>query len=165
MTQAAPAHTLGPVSGLDYHHVRKLDLPVPVSPIEVWNIITSGQGVVLRLAFHIRDFISSRFGVQRIGGFSGQQRSSVKAGDMLDFFLVEHSDPGLLILTARDRHLDVMVCLSVNDGQLTMTSSVITHNNFGRLYMVPVRPAHELIVHKYLKRLQRTLQLRASSPG
>lgn len=62
------------------------------------------------------------------------------------------------MLTERDRHLDVMICLSIADRVLTITSSVITHNTFGRLYMLPVGPAHKLIVNRYMTRLQRKLQ-------
>ena len=81
----------------------------------------------------------------------------MQAGDYLDFFLVEHSAPEVLVLTERDRHLDVMTCVSMADRVLTITSSVVTHNTFGRLYMLPVGPAHKLIVNNYLKRLKRKL--------
>ena len=120
--------------------------------------MTAGQGPLMRLAFRTRDGISSLFGVKRIGGFSGTRREAVQAGDYLDFFLVEHSAPEVLVLTERDRHLDVMTCVSMADRVLTITSSVVTHNTFGRLYMLPVGPAHKLIVNSYLKRLKRKLQ-------
>ncbi|EPJ88761.1 hypothetical protein CFT9_05161 [Pseudomonas sp. CFT9] len=83
---------------------------------------------------------------------------TVQAGERLDFFLVEDCAPDRLVLTERDRHLDVMICLSIADRVLTITSSVITHNTFGRLYMLPVGPAHKLIVNRYMARLQRKLQ-------
>ncbi|WP_232281016.1 DUF2867 domain-containing protein [Novosphingobium nitrogenifigens] len=38
----------------------------------------------------------------------------------------------------------------------------MVHNAFGCAYMLPVGPAHKLIVHTMLARLRRTL---ASSPG
>ena len=97
---------------------------------------------MMRMAFKTRDTISALFGVKRIGGFSGARRATVKVGDRLDFFLVEHNAPDMLVLTERDRHLDVMICLSIADRVLTITSSVVTHNAFGRIYMLPVGPAH-----------------------
>lgn len=111
----------------------------------------------MRLAFRTRDRISALFGVQRIGGFSGKRLESVQAGDRLDFFVVEHSAPDSLVMTNRDRHLDVMICVSTADRLLTVTASVVTHNAFGRLYMVPVGLAHRLIVGRDLRRLQRRL--------
>ena len=157
MTRAS-VHTLRPLPELDYHDSRSVLLPVQITALQAWNLMTAGQGPLMRLAFRTRDGISSLFGVKRIGGFSGTRREAVQAGDYLDFFLVEHSAPEVLVLTERDRHLDVMTCVSIADRVLTITSSVVTHNTFGRLYMLPVGPAHKLIVNSYLKRLQRKLQ-------
>ena len=157
MTRAS-VHTLRPLPELDYHDSRSILLPVQITALQAWNLMTAEQGPLMRLAFRTRDGISSLFGVKRIGGFSGTRREAVQAGDYLDFFLVEHSAPEVLVLTERDRHLDVMTCVSMADRVLTITSSVVTHNTFGRLYMLPVGPAHKLIVNSYLKRLKRKLQ-------
>ncbi|PAA27299.1 hypothetical protein CJU73_15165 [Pseudomonas fragi] len=157
MTRAS-IQTLRPLPELDYHDSRSVLLPVQITALQAWNLMTAEQGPLMRLAFRIRDAISSLFGVKRIGGFSGTRREVVQAGDYLDFFLVEHSAPEVLVLTERDRHLDVMTCVSLADRVLTITSSVVTHNTFGRLYMLPVGSAHKLIVNSYLKRLQRKLQ-------
>ena len=157
MTRAS-IHTLRPLHELDYHDSRSVLLPVQITALQAWNLMTAEQGPLMRLAFRTRDAISALFGVKRIGGFSGTRREVVQAGDYLDFFLVEYSAPEVLVLTERDRHLDVMTCVSLADRVLTITSSVVTHNTFGRLYMLPVGPAHKLIVNSYLKRLQRKLQ-------
>ena len=157
MTRAS-IQTLRPLPELDYHDSRSVLLPVQITALQAWNLMTAEQGPLMRLAFRTRDAISALFGVKRIGGFSGTRREVVQAGDYLDFFLVEYSAPEVLVLTERDRHLDVMTCVSIADRVLTITSSVVTHNTFGRLYMLPVGPAHKLIVNSYLKRLQRKLQ-------
>ena len=154
----ASIHTLRPLPELDYHDSRSVLLPVQITALQAWNLMTAEQGPLMRLAFRTRDAISALFGVKRIGGFSGTRREVVQAGDYLDFFLVEYSAPEVPVLTERDRHLDVMTCVSLADRVLTITSSVVTHNTFGRLYMLPVGPAHKLIVNSYLKRLQRKLQ-------
>ncbi len=76
---------------------------------------------------------------------------------MLGFFLVEHISPDILTLTARDRHLDVMTCISTLDNKLTITASVKTHTAFGRIYMIPVTPAHKLIVRKNLRQIMQSV--------
>ncbi|QOQ77487.1 DUF2867 domain-containing protein [Pseudomonas poae] len=152
------AHTLRALSELDYYDCRSTQLPSEVTALEAWNIMTANPGPFLQLAFRIRDAISAVFGVKRIGGFSGTRRDSVQVGEHLDFFLVEHSAPDMLVLTERDRHLDVMICLSISERVFTITSSVVTHNAFGRAYMVPVGQVHKLIVNSDLKRLKRTLE-------
>ena len=164
MAFTSPVRTLREVSELDYHDSRSVLLPAPITALEAWNLMTAEQGLPMRLAFRARDAISSLFGVKRIGGFSGTRRDTVEAGDYLDFFLVEHSAPQMLVLTERDRHLDVMICLSITDRMLVVTSSVVTHNTYGRLYMVPVGPAHKLIVNSYLRHVKRKLMQRATKP-
>ena len=156
ITPSSPVRTLRPLPELDYHHSQTVDLPVAITPLEAWNLMTSGQGPVMRAAFRIRDAISARFGVKRIGGFSGAPRDSVQTGDRLDFFLVEDSAPERLVLTERDRHLA---------RRLTVTASVVTHNAYGRIYMLPVGIAHKVIVARYIRHLRRAVQERAPRPG
>jgi len=162
LENASPIRTLRPLAELDYHDARSVSLPVAVTALEAWNIMTTEPGLLLRLAFKTRDAISALFGVKRIAGFSGRQRTSAEVGDRLDFFLVEECAPDRLVLTARDRHLDVMICLSIASQVLTVTASVVTHNRFGRLYMLPVGPAHKLIVNGNLKRVKQALEKRAA---
>lgn len=149
--------TLGPIAILDYHDSQTVTLPRAVTPLEAWNTIMASPQPVLRAAFKVRDAVSSRFGVKQIGGFSGKPVGDVIAGQYLDFFLVEEVAPDSLVLTERDRHLDVMTCISSDGSALTITSSVITHNWFGRAYMLPVGVAHRIIVRNMLARLKRSL--------
>lgn len=151
-------HVLRATKDLQYYDTRSVQLSVAISPLDAWNLMTTGPHPFLRGAFWIRDAISSWFGVKRIGGFSAVPKHTVKIGDHLDFFLVEHEGPDVLVLTERDRHLDVMTCISTRERRLTITSSVVTHNLFGRLYMLPVGPAHKLIVNIMLRRVKRHLE-------
>lgn len=157
LNTVSPILTLRPRPELDYYDSRSITLPTAITPLKAWNLMTAEPQPLMRVAFKTRDAISSLFGVKRIGGFSGARREAVKVGDRLDFFLVEHIAEDILVLTERDRHLDVMICLSIVDQVLTITSSVVTHNTFGRIYMLPVGPAHKLIVSSDLRRLKRTL--------
>jgi hypothetical protein len=77
----------------DYYDSRSVTLPVEINTLEAWNVMTAEPGWLMRLAFRMRDAMSSLFGVKRIGGFSGVRRETVQVGEKLDFFLVEHSAP------------------------------------------------------------------------
>lgn len=155
-------HLVAPEASLDYLDSRSVDLARPVAPLEAWNMIT-GSMPWMAWAFRVRDAIAARFGVKRIGGFSGQPREDVKAGDMLDFFLVEHVSETCLTLSERDKHLDVLTCISTDKNRVTITSSVKVHNRFGHAYMVPVGPAHKLIVAYSLAALRKTVAKRVSA--
>jgi hypothetical protein len=150
----SPVRLLAPMGELDYFHRQDVTLARPVTPMEVWNLGLAKPMPLFALAFRIRDAISNLFGVKRIGGFTGQKAEAVAVGDRLDFFLVEYVDDQALVLTERDRHLDVMTCISVEGRVASITSSVITHNRFGRAYMIPVGLAHPWIVRITLGRLQ-----------
>lgn len=155
--QPVANHTLGPRETLDFLHERRVTLPRPVSPLEAWNLMMENPLPLMGLAFRIRDAISAQFGVRRIGGFSGARRDTAAVGDRLDFFLVEFVGPDALVLTERDRHLDVMTCLSVSGCDLAVTSSVVTHNLYGRVYMIPVSVAHCVIVWLMLWRMKASI--------
>jgi hypothetical protein len=151
------AQTLAPIDTLDFYCPQSIILPTPITPQHAWAIVMSHPSPILKMAFKIRDAISARFGVQRIGGFTTSSAQNVQVGDKLDFFLVEHSSRETLSLSARDRHLDVLTCVSVEGKALTITSSVKTHNLFGRAYMIPVAPAHKLIVWNSLRRIKHVM--------
>lgn len=146
---------LEPRSDLNYFDTQHIVLPRDVTPLEAWNIIMAHPQPLLKLAFRVRDAVSSLFGVKRIRGFSGDRAEAVSAGDKLDFFLVEYVDQNCLVLTERDRHLDVMTCISTHHRAMTITSSVRVHNVFGHLYMIPVGIAHRWIVRGMLRRLKK----------
>lgn len=149
---------LGPFATLDYFDTQTVILDRCISPLEAWNMIMSEPQPALKLAFQIRDRTSSHFGVRSINGFSRSKVETVSIGDRLDFFLVEYCDAESLVLTDRDVHLDVMTCISSDGSALSVTSSVRTHNWFGRAYMVPVGIAHKWIVRGMLKRLRERLR-------
>jgi len=151
------ADLVAPRECLAYLDRQTLRLPYPLTPLDVWRRMMARPLPLIGLAFRIRDAIAARFGVKRIGGFTGNTVGEVKVGDKLDFFVVERLSPTALTLTERDRHLDVMIAITVEGEDLAITASVVTHNAFGRAYMLPVAPAHKVIVRAMLRRLKRDL--------
>ena len=146
---------LAALEDLDYFDSQVVSVSRDILPLDAWNLVMEDPQPLLRLAFRVRDGISKLFGVKSIGGFSNARKDSVQVGNYLDFFLVEHSDETALVLTERDRHLDVMTCLSSVGNTVSITSSVTVHNLYGRAYMLPVGIAHKFIVRNMLRRLQR----------
>ncbi|QUJ75785.1 DUF2867 domain-containing protein [Sulfitobacter albidus] len=151
--ETAQVEIIAPRDQLNFLHQHTVEMARPLTPLEAWFAMTRDPLPLLQTAFRIRDAVSARFGVARIGGLSGREPGFVQAGDRLDFFTVETIDDTRLSLTARDRHLDTMSCLTVRGRTLTLTSSVKVHNWFGRLYMLPVAPAHRVIVRRMMARL------------
>ena len=141
-------------SELDFFDSKSMPICAQITALKAWKVAMSKPMPILKWAFWIRDVISARFGVKKIGGFTEEFPQAVFVGDKLDFFRVEYISDDVLTLTERDKHLDVMTCISIAQNQLTITSSVKTHNLFGRLYMLPVAPAHKLIVRNTMRRIK-----------
>ena len=148
-----PARILAPVETLNCFDTQSANMGRALTPLQAWNLAIEDPQPLLKLAFRLRDAVSTRFGVKAIGGFSRQSHEAVAVGQRLDFFLVEHTDETALVLTERDRHLDVMTCISTEGARVTITSSVKVHNWFGHVYMLPAGIARGIIVRRMLRRL------------
>lgn len=147
---------IAPAERLDWVHVGRRLVPLTLTAPEVWTRVMSRPLPGMGLAFWLRDAISSWFGVRRIGGFSRRPQVPVLGG-RLDFFTVEAVSDRVLALTERDRHLEVMACITATPApggtDVAITGSVRLRSAFGRVYMIPVGPAHRLIVWLMLRRL------------
>ncbi len=154
----AESDLVAPRDALDFFEARSIDLPRPMSALEAWDALMRYPLPGIALAFRIRDAISARFGIKRIGGATMRRPTAPKVGDRLGFFLIERIEPAILTLSERDRHLDNVTCVTTHDLRLTITTSVKVHNLYGRIYMLPVAPAHRLIVSTMLRRLARSLK-------
>ena len=149
---AAPAE-------LDFLHSDGIGVTAPMTAIQAYCAMTSDVPGWLAMAFRLRDFISRRFNVATIHGFSSRNPERVPAvGELLDFFTVEAISDQQLVLTSRDTHLAVMVSMDLDEAKqgrqrLNVTTSVQCFNRFGRLYMLPVGKAHGPIVRRMLRNI------------
>ncbi|MCU0881096.1 MAG: DUF2867 domain-containing protein [Hyphomonadaceae bacterium] len=71
-------------------------------------------------------------------------------GERLDFFTVKAVSADQMTLFHSDHHLTVTVTLARMDTGGKLSAHVEIHNWTGQLCMVPVRPAHDPIVHTLL---------------
>ncbi|ADR62232.1 MULTISPECIES: DUF2867 domain-containing protein [Pseudomonas] len=149
---AAPAE-------LDFLHCDSVHIAATMTALQAYCAMTSDVPGWLAQAFRLRDFISRRFNVTAIHGFSSRSPERVPVvGEHLDFFRVEAISDQQLVLTSRDTHLAVMVSVDLDDQgegcqRLSVTTSVQCFNTFGRLYMLPVGKAHGPIVRRMLRNI------------
>jgi len=131
-----------------------------MSALSAYAGMTAYRPCWLRAAFGIRDMCCAPFRLQPIGGFSGKAPPrEITVGDKLDFFDVQTISDGALVLSSSDKHLVVVVALHLGaamDGKrkLSVTTSVHVHNWLGKLYMLPAKPAHGIIVRNMLERIK-----------
>lgn len=149
----SPVRILAPIAELNYFDVQTKTLTTHHTALEAWNLMVARPLPGLKIAYRIRNAISSLFGVPPIDDFSEERPTHISPGDSLDFSTVVHCDDTALVTLNKDRHLDVMTCITVEDHLLSITSSVMIHNFFGRIYMLPVGIAHRWIVRAMLRRM------------
>ena len=102
----------------------------------------------------LRNRIVSLLGLKNLGGLSqidpGKPESAYLVGDRVGIFTLISRSANEVLLGDRDKHLNVVVSVhqQVNAGGaawVTVTTVVHVNNWLGRLYMIPVAPAHRLI--------------------
>ncbi|MFD0706121.1 DUF2867 domain-containing protein [Photorhabdus luminescens] len=147
---------------LDYYSQQKAFVGNKVTVLEVYNKMTKEIPLWLRMSFTIRDKISSFAGVKKIHGFSGENfKKELRVGNYVDFFKIVRISDDEMCLLSKDIHLTVLLSLNVfpsdNHGvncTIIVTASVITHNFFGRMYMIPVSLTHDIIVRSMLSKVK-----------
>ncbi len=121
--------------------------------------------------FTLRNKIVSLVGLKTAGSPGDRQRQlknfTGNPGEQLGLFKVYERTEHEVILGEDDRHLDFRVSLFMepdeNDNRqkvLTITTTVVFNNWFGRLYFLPVRLFHKRIVPVMLKGIVKELEKR-----
>lgn len=153
---------VAPLAALNYLHEAHQYIDKNLTVMQVYNLMTGHPPFWLRIAFKIRDFLSLKLGgVQPISGFDSVKPENVQINEKLDFFDVVKITDKELYLQSTDKHLSVLVALQLQEhneqeNELTVTTSVITYNLFGKIYMLPVSLVHDFIVKNSLKNLNQS---------
>ncbi|WP_199798314.1 DUF2867 domain-containing protein [Hymenobacter lapidiphilus] len=133
-----------------------------ISPTEIGKaFFSSGPKWVAKL-FALRNKIVRIFGLKTSGSVTNRQKQldsfKCEPGEQLGLFKVFSKTNNEVVLGEDDKHLNFRVSLlldklpnETDKKTLTITTTVVFNNWFGRLYFLPVRPFHKLIVPAMLK--------------
>jgi Protein of unknown function (DUF2867) len=85
-------------------------------------------------------------------------------GERLGLFKVFERNTDEVILGEDDKHLNFRISLFLesnslrpNEYKITITTTVLLHNKFGKLYFAIIRPFHQMIVPEMLKGIIKNL--------
>ena len=112
--------------------------------------------------FSLRNRIVKLFGLKTSDGITDRQKQltefKCEPGEQMGLFKVIDKTENEVIIGEDDKHLNFKVSLLyqqktdvTSNDMLTITTVVKFNNWFGRLYFLPVRPFHKLIVPAMLK--------------
>jgi hypothetical protein len=122
---------------------------------------SSGPKWIDRL-FAFRNKLVGLFGLKTSGNITDRQKMfdnfKCEKGEQIGLFNVVDKTTNEIILGEDDKHLNFRVSLFIDQqnknktGKILTISTTVKFNNwFGRLYFLPVRPFHKLIVPTMLK--------------
>jgi len=100
-------------------------------------------------SMNMRNKITSKIGLKDLGSFkqidTHKKENEYVAGDRIGIFTFLQRTENELVIGDDDKHLNVTLSIYKNEV-LTVTTIVHIKNWLGRLYMLPVIPAHRKIV-------------------
>lgn len=150
---------VAPIHELNFFHIDQQHINNKITAIQAYQMMTQRSSILLNMAFKIRDFLSYRLGgVKPIKGFGSCKRGIPKLNEKLDFFDVVKISDHELFLQSTDKHLSVLVAMQLSPyneskNEIKITTSVITYNLFGKMYMLPVSLVHGIIIKNMLNKL------------
>lgn len=118
---------------------------------------------------NIRDKIVGLFGLKTIKQIADNKKQVDNAkyniGEQLGMFKLFDKSESEFILGEDDKHLNFRVSLllepigsEIDKKRLSITTTVKYNNIFGRIYFLPVKPIHRLIVRTTLKDIMKQLE-------
>jgi len=150
------------VPGSYFHDAWSINAVEPgLDPLSQFLRVAEATPAWIDGAMKLRNRLVSPLGIKNLDGLSEINRSksssAYKVGERVGIFTLISTSETEVLLGDSDKHLDVVV--SVHRRQLdqavqavvTITTVVNVHNWLGRLYMVPVRPAHRLIARAMIR--------------
>jgi len=154
---------------IDFYQSQLVDKNSNIGPTEVGKAFFSSGPKWVGKLFGLRNKIVALFGLKTSGKITDRQAQldnfKCEPGEQLGLFKVFSKTNNEVVIGENDKHLNFRVSLLLdqvpNDTDkktLTITTAVKFNNWFGRLYFLPVRPFHKLIVPTMLKGIIKELE-------
>ncbi len=130
-------------------------------PLEVWmDHMATTPNWVNKLMF-IRNKLVPTLGLKDLGPLNdinqNKNLGDYCVGDKIGIFTLTFINQNEIILTDSDQHLDVSVSVfkaSNHSDEITISTMVNTHNTLGKVYMLFVKPIHQIIVPATIKKAE-----------
>jgi len=150
------------VPGSYFHDSWSIEAAEPnLDPLSQFIRVAKSPPWWMDEAMKLRNRIVSLLGIKNLGALSDvsalMRATDYKPGDRVGIFTLLSTSETEVLLGDSDKHLDVVVSVhrqpmeQAAQAVVTVTTVVRVHNWLGRLYMVPVRPAHRVIARAMVR--------------
>lgn len=103
----------------------------------------------------LRDSIVRIFGLKTGKKKDTSTEEYFSIGSKLEYFTVADRNANEIVMAENDKHLNFKTSVMIDRNEADTTiylSTIVTFNNiFGRLYFIPVKPFHRLIIKSILR--------------
>lgn len=144
----------------DFHDCRRIPLARMPDAAQLLTAFAEAAPPWVDGLMRWRNRLVAPFGLKT--GVLAQVSPPVSLGQQIGLFRLLHLGPHEAVLGENDRHLDFRVSLLAVDGALWCSTLVRTHNIYGRLYLILVKPWHHLIAGTMLRRMAKRLTAAAT---
>lgn len=154
----------GTLSSVTYSDAWGMHIPVTASPERMAKLFFEVFPSWFRSLLYVRETIAKAVGLKTSTRENIQHEIEIfsgKPGESISLFHVWERTSEELIMGENDKHLDFRLSFVAEprDGSywIAMVTAVQIHNLLGRLYFLPVKPVHKIIVPILLKRIAQRL--------
>ncbi|EKT4498015.1 DUF2867 domain-containing protein [Flavobacterium psychrophilum] len=169
-----PNNSILNTTGKKYDYVDSFqgmfnDIENQITSVDIGKAFFSSGPKWVEKLFALRNKIVSIFGLKTSDNLISREKQlenfNCEPGEHLGLFKVFAKTENEVILGEDDKHLNFRVSLFFNqqtigteNKDLIVSTTVEFNNWFGRLYFLPVRPFHKLIVPAMLKGMIKELE-------
>jgi len=161
ITQQYPGWAIEGFGNIDFADFYMVKFPnVPLNTVDhLGRIFLSYEPLFLRILLRIRDVLVQPFGLKTGDKHSLPSVLYYEKGSVLVYFHVWQRDDNTIVLEEKDKHLNFRVIFMIEKNEaaneLSFKASTLVHFNniWGKLYFLPVRPVHEIIMKSTVKQL------------
>lgn len=131
--------------------------------IQIMKLFTTSGSAWANSLMTFRDRIARPFGLKTSDTIS-KQSCNYEIGSQHGIFKIFDKTDNEIILGENDKHLNFKVSLLLETKQgssdkiISITTAVEFNNLLGKLYFLPVKPFHKLIVNSSLKNIIRQIE-------
>lgn len=169
-----PKHSILNASTTQYHYMDSydgtfIDIENKFTSTDVGKAFFASGPKWIEKLFRLRNSIVSLFGLKTAGDMKNREKQlqnfKCEPGEQLGLFKVFAITENEVVLGEDDKHLNFRVSLflkklssETSSKKLIISTTVTFNNRFGRIYFLPVRPFHKLIVPTMLKGIIKELE-------
>lgn len=135
----------------------RLDQPAPFSPDDIQVLFWTAMPPFVEQLMKLRNALVRPLGLKSgAKPLAAETEQAIRTGGSTSVMSVAAKAVDETVLWLTDRHLDCYISVRVAGCDTVVSTAVHYHNRFGRFYMTCIRPFHNIVVRRSIKKAIQT---------